>query len=321
MTTGRVTEQATETSFAHVSVLTREVLESLRPEPGKRYLDGTVGGGGHAAEILVRSSPDGQVLGLDRDDQAIAAATEGLRRFGMRFQARQASFVGAREILAEIGWHGVDGVILDLGISSHQIDTPERGFSFRTPARLDMRMDRRQSLDACQIVNSCAADELERIFRDYGEEPHARRLARAIVDERARRAIQTSEELVKIIQTVKRGTRREHHPATQVFQALRIAVNQELQQLESFLEKGFEILHPEARMAIISFHSLEDRIVKRAFRKWSRACICPPRILRCQCGWSQKAKLLGKKPIVPSANEIRNNPRARSAKLRVVERI
>ena len=321
MTTGRVTEQATETSFAHVSVLTREVLESLRPEPGKRYLDGTVGGGGHAAEILVRSSPDGQVLGLDRDDQAIAAAAEGLRRFGKRFHARQASFVGAREILAEIGWHAVDGVILDLGISSHQIDTPERGFSFRTPARLDMRMDRRQSLDACQIVNSYAADELERIFRDYGEEPHARRLARAIVDERARRAIQSTEELVKIIQTVKRGRRREHHPATQVFQALRIAVNQELQQLESFLETGFEILHPEARMAIISFHSLEDRIVKRAFRKWSRACICPPRILRCQCGWSQKAKLLGKKPIVPSANEIRNNPRARSAKLRVVERI
>jgi 16S rRNA (cytosine1402-N4)-methyltransferase len=321
MTTGRVTEPATETAFAHVSVLTREVAESLRPESGKRYLDGTVGGGGHTEEILIRSSPDGRVLGLDRDDEAIAAAGERLRRFDARFVARQASFTNAKDILAEIGWEGVDGVILDLGISSPQIDTPERGFSFRAQTRLDMRMDRRQSLDAQEIVNSYAADELERIFRDYGEEPGARRIAQAIVNERRRRPIQTAPELVKIIEGVKRGGRREHHPATQIFQALRIAVNQELQQLETFLESGFEILLPQARMAVISFHSLEDRIVKRAFRKWSRDCLCPPRVLRCQCGWSRKVKLLTKKPVVPSANEIQNNPRARSAKLRVVERI
>ena len=321
MTTGRVTVPAIETSFTHVSALAREVAQSLQPEPGRRYLDGTVGGGGHAEEILIRSSPDGRVLGLDRDDAAISAAGERLRRFGQRFIARQASFVQAKEILAEIGWDVVDGVILDLGISSHQIDTPERGFSYRSPARLDMRMDRRQSLDAYQIVNSYTADELERILRDYGEEPNARRLARAIVDERRRRAIQSAEDLVNVIQAVKRGGQREHHPATQVFQALRIAVNEELQQLESFMETGFEILRQGARMAVISFHSLEDRIVKRAFRKWSRACICPPRVLCCQCGWSQKARLINKKPISPSADEIHSNPRARSAKLRVVERI
>ena len=307
--------------FAHVSVLVWEVAELLRPAPGKHYLDATLGGGGHTEEILIRSSPDGRVLGLDRDDEAIAAAAERLRRFDERLIARQASFANAKDILAEIGWGGVDGVILDLGISSHQIDTPERGFSFRGQSRLDMRMDRRQSLDAQEIVNSFSAAELERILRDYGEEPNARRIARAIVQKRQRQPIQTTEELVTIIENVRRGGRRDHHAATQVFQALRIAVNQELQHLESFLESGFEILLPRARMAVISFHSLEDRIVKRAFRRWSRACLCPPRAPRCQCGWSQKVKLLTRKPIVPSASEIQTNPRARSAKLRGVERV
>jgi 16S rRNA (cytosine1402-N4)-methyltransferase len=307
--------------FAHVSVLSREVAELLRPEPGKRYIDGTLGGGGHTEEILIRSSPDGRVLGLDRDDEAIAAARERLQRFGDRLVARQASFANAKEILAEIGWGAVDGVILDLGISSHQIDTPERGFSFRGESRLDMRMDRRQSLDADAIVNTFSAEELERIFRDYGEEPNARRIARAIVDQRRRRPIHMTAELVKIVEGVKRGGRREHHPATQIFQALRIAVNQELLQLESFMESGFEILRPKGRMAVIAFHSLEDRIVKRAFRKWSRTCLCPPRVLRCQCGWSQKVRLVTKKPVAASASEIQSNPRARSAKLRVVERV
>ena len=296
------------------------MAELLHPEPGKRYIDGTLGGGGHTEEILIRSSPGGQVLGLDRDDEAIAAASERLRRFGDRLIARQASFANAKEILAEIGWDAVDGVILDLGISSHQIDTPERGFSFRGEARLDMRMDRRQSLDADAILNTFSAEELERVFRDYGEEPNARRIAKAIVDQRRQTAIHMTAELVKIVEGVKRR-RREHHPATQIFQALRIAVNQELQHLESFMESGFEILRPAGRMAVISFHSLEDRIVKQAFRKWSRTCLCPPRVLRCQCGWSQKVKLVTKKPVTASAGEIQSNPRARSAKLRVVERV
>jgi 16S rRNA (cytosine1402-N4)-methyltransferase len=321
MTTGRVTEPVTDPVFAHVSVLSREVVEWLRPEPGKRYLDGTLGGGGHTEEILIRSSPDGQVLGLDRDDEAIVAANRRLQRFGGRFVARQASFATAKDILAEIGWNGVDGVVLDLGISSHQIDTRERGFSFRAETPLDMRMDRRQSLDAQAILNSFSADELERIFRDYGEEVNARRIARVIVDRRREAPIRMAGELVKIVEGVKRGRRRDHHPATQVFQALRIAVNQELEQLEQFMDEGFETLLPKGRMAIIAFHSLEDRIVKRAFRKWSRPCLCPPRVLRCQCGWSQKVRLLTKKPIAPSSSEIDDNPRARSAKLRAVERV
>ena len=297
------------------------MAELLRPAPGKRYLDGTLGGGGHSEEILVRSGPDGRVLGLDRDGEAIAAAYERLLRFGGRLIARQASFAEAREILTEIGWGGVDGLILDLGVSSPQIDAPERGFSFRMQGRLDMRMDRRQPLDAERIVNTFDGAELEQIFRDYGEEPRARRIAQAIVDERKRQPIQTTQELATIVQGVQRRGRREHHPATQVFQALRIAVNQELEHLERFLESGFETLLPKGRMVVISFHSLEDRLVKRAFRKWSRACLCPPRTMRCQCGWNQKVNLVTKKPIVPSAEEIGLNPRARSAKLRAVERM
>ncbi|HYT53995.1 MAG TPA: 16S rRNA (cytosine(1402)-N(4))-methyltransferase RsmH [Verrucomicrobiae bacterium] len=306
---------------AHVSVLVREVIECLRPEPGKRYFDGTVGGGGHAEQILIESSPDGQVLALDRDDTALAETQKRLGRFEGRVIARQASFADAKDILTEIGWDGVDGVILDLGISSDQIDSPERGFSFRGAARLDMRMDRRQSVDAWQIVNSFAVEQLERIFRLYGEEPRARRIAQAIVAGRKQHTVETTTQLVQIIERVKGSGRRDHHPATQVFQALRIAVNQELQQLEQFLENGYETLRPGGRMVIISFHSLEDRIVKTAFRKWNRACLCPPRALSCRCGWSQKVKLLTKKPIIPSASEIHANPRARTAKMRAVERI
>jgi len=302
-------------------VLAREVGELLNPGPGKRFLDGTLGGGGHSEQLLIASDPDGQVMGLDRDDEALAAASERLRRFGTRFMARQASFADAREKLAQAGWDTVDGVILDLGVSSHQIDSPERGFSFRTDARLDMRMDRRQPLDAAQIVNSFAEAALEKIFRDFGEEPHARRLARAVIAERQRKAISTTEELAQLVARVKRGHKRDHDPATQVFQALRIAVNDELGELQRFLDFGYEILRPQGRMAIIAFHSLEDRLVKTAFRRWASTCLCPPRALTCRCGWSRKVKLVSKKPLVASAQEIARNPRARSAKLRVVERV
>ncbi len=307
--------------FAHVSVLVREVVEYLNPGPGKRFLDGTLGGGGHSEGILIASGPDGEVLGLDRDDEAVSAARERLARFEHRFIARQASFAEAEKFLAAIGWNAVDGVILDLGVSSHQIDSPDRGFSFRSPARLDMRMDRRQELDAQRIVNSYSAAALERIFREYGEEPQARAIARAIVAERQVGTIETTDALARLVERLKRFRRRDHHSATQVFQALRIAVNQELDELEHFLEKGYQLLRPLGRMAIISFHSLEDRMVKSAFRKWERACLCPPRVLQCRCGWSQKVKLLTKKPVFPSAQEIATNPRARTARLRVVERI
>ena len=305
--------------------MVREVVERLNPGPGKRYLDGTLGGGGHSEKILDLSSPDGQVLGLDRDEEALSAAQERLIPFGQRLIARQASYSEAQEILTEIGWRAVEGVILDLGVSSHQIDSSERGFSFRADARLDMRMDRRQALDAHSIVNSYGAAELEQIFRDYGEEPQARRIARALVEERKVRKLESTAALAEFVTRLKGGNhrsrQRDHHPATQVFQALRIAVNQELRELERFLERGFETLRPEGRMAIIAFHSLEDRLVKAAFRKWSSACLCPPRVLHCQCGWSQKVKLLTKKPVTPSADELAINPRARSAKLRIVERL
>lgn len=307
--------------FAHVSVFAREVIELLDPGPGKRFLDGTLGGGGHSEQILIESGPDGQVLGLDRDGEAVTAARERLGRFEPRFIVRQASFAEAHDILAAIGWYAVDGVILDLGVSSHQLDSPHRGFSFRTRGRLDMRMDRRQELDARQIVNGYSATELERILREYGEEPQARGIARAIVAERKLGAIETTEALAQLIVRVKKFRRRDHHPATQVFQALRIAVNQELHELERFLDRGYDLLRPVGRMAILSFHSLEDRMIKTAFRKWSRSCLCPPRVLQCHCGWSQKVKLLTKKPVLPSAREIEMNPRARAAKLRAVERI
>lgn len=320
MMIGRATVRVTKV-YAHVSVLVRELIELLAPATGKRYLDATLGGGGHAEEILRNSGPDGQVLGLDRDEEAIDAAEERLRRFGPRFIGRHTSFAEASNILGEIGWQQVDGVVLDLGISSHHIDAPERGFSFRSSARLDMRMDRRQSMDAEQIVNSATQAELEHIFRDYGEEPQARRIAQAILRQRQIQPLQTTADLVQIIERTKRQGRRGHHPATHVFQALRIAVNQELDHLERFLETGYEMLRPQGRMAVISFHSLEDRMVKTAFRKWSRACLCPPRTVRCKCGWSQKVKLLTKKPVAPSDAEIHANPRARSAKLRAVERI
>jgi 16S rRNA (cytosine1402-N4)-methyltransferase len=307
--------------FAHVSVLVREAIGFLRPAPGGRYVDGTLGGGGHSEAILVASGPDGQVLGLDRDDEAITAARERLRVFGARAIAKQASFSEVREVLAEIGWVGADGMILDLGVSSWQIDAPERGFSFRLGGRLDMRMDRRQFLDAYRIVNTATAQELTRIFRDYGEEPQARRIADRIFAERKKRSIESTDELARLVEGAKGGRRRDYHPATQVFQALRIAVNQELDQLERFLADGFDVLRPGGRLVIISFHSLEDRLVKNAFRRWSRTCLCPPRALVCQCGWSQKVKVLTKRPVVPGDAETAANPRARSAKLRAVERV
>lgn len=308
-------------AFAHVSVMTAEVMHFLEPRPHRRYLDGTLGGGGHAEQILIQSGPDGQLLGLDRDDEAIGAAQARLNRFGERVVTRQASFAAAKDILADLGWQSIDGVVLDLGVSSHQLEAGERGFSFRAHGPLDMRMDRRQVLDARQIVNTFSATELQRIFREYGEEPQARRIAAAIVAARQAKTIETTEELAGIIARVKGSHRRDHHPATQVFQALRIAVNQELQQLERFLERGYELLNPGGRMGIISFHSLEDRLVKNAFRKWDRACLCPPRTPRCNCGWTRKAKLLTRKAVTPSEQEIALNPRARSAKLRAVEKL
>jgi 16S rRNA (cytosine1402-N4)-methyltransferase len=308
-------------AFTHVPVLAREVVEFLGPEPGKRYLDGTVGGGGHTERILRASSPDGQVLALDVDEEALAAARQRLRDFGPRLITRHSSFAAAKEILTELHWRAVHGAILDLGVSSHHLDTAERGFSFRLPGPLDMRMDRRESLDAADIVNRSSAAELERIFQVYGEEPRARRIAAAIVAARRQRPIERTDELAALIARVKGGRAGERNPATQCFQALRIAVNRELDHLEHFLDSGYELLAPGGRLVVISFHSLEDRLVKLAFRKWNRSCVCPPRAPVCTCGWSRKAKLLTTRPVTPSQAECKSNPRARSAKLRAVEKL
>jgi 16S rRNA (cytosine1402-N4)-methyltransferase len=312
--------------YEHAPVFVQQVLEILRPEAGKRYLDGTLGGGGHSEQLLERSSPNGQVLGLDWDEEAVGAAQHRLSRFKDRLVVRWANFTAAREMLEEIRWVKVNGILLDLGLSSHHIESPERGFSFKTEARLDMRMDRRQPLDAYRAVNSFPVPELERIIREYGEDPLARYIALAIDAGRRKKAIGTTWELAEIVARVaRRGKTRSSqqrsriHPATRTFQALRIAVNQELENLASFLENAYELLLSNGRIVIISFHSLEDRLVKKAFWKWSRSCLCPPRVPLCRCGWSQKAKVLTPKPLLPSREEIRTNPRARSAKLRAVE--
>jgi 16S rRNA (cytosine1402-N4)-methyltransferase len=300
--------------------MVQEVMGLLRPEAHKRYLDGTLGGGGHAEQLLERSAPDGQVLGLDWDEEAVAAAQEKLRRFGDRLVARCANFKQAKEILAQIGWSKVNGILLDLGLSSYHLESPERGFSFQSEARLDMRMDRRQTVDATLVVNTFRESELERILRTYGEEPAARRIASAIGAERRRRTIETPRQLAEIVAAVV-GRRGRIHPATRTFQAIRIAVNHEIENLSDFLEDAYELLLSRGRMAVISFHSLEDRLVKKAFQKWGKNCLCPPRTPFCRCGWSQKVRPLTPKPVIPSMEEVRLNRRARSAKLRAVERL
>jgi 16S rRNA (cytosine1402-N4)-methyltransferase len=307
--------------YAHAPVLLEETIEILEPRAQGRYLDGTLGGGGHAEKILERSDPGGELLGLDWDDEALAAAQKKLARFGARAIVKHANFRDAGAVLGEIGWRRVNGAVLDLGISSRHVDEAERGFSFQAEGPLDMRMDRRQPLDASTIVNTFAADELARVLREYGEEPRARRIAAAIDRERRRARIETTRELADLV-TRTIGQKRGHlHPATKTFQALRIAVNRELENLEAFLENGYELLHPKGRLAIISFHSLEDRMVKQTFRKWSQSCLCPPRTPICTCGWSQKVVLLTPRPRIASTAEIERNPRARSAKLRAVERL
>jgi 16S rRNA (cytosine1402-N4)-methyltransferase len=308
-------------NFAHTPVLIRESMGLLKPRPGERYLDGTVGGGGHTQEILLRSSPDGRVLGLDWDEDAVTAARQRLSRYEDRLTILQANFHQAKAILTDMNWGRVDGVLLDLGASSRQFDVAERGFSFQSSAPLDMRMDRRQRLTAGEIINGYPEAEIAKILSEYGEEPRARRIAAAITAERRHRAIETTTDLASIIARVKGRRSRAHHPATQTFQALRIAVNRELESLKEFLEHGYELLQPGGRMVIISFHSLEDRLVKTAFRKWSQNCVCPPRTIKCECGWSQKAERLTRKPIIASAEEVWANPRARAAKLRAVARV
>ncbi len=307
--------------YVHVPVMVREVIGLLRPRAHEKFLDATLGGGGHAGQLLALSAPDGKVLGLDWDEEALAAAQSKLRDYGDRLMMRRADFTESKSIMRELGWEKVNGLLLDLGVSSYHLESPERGFSFQTEARLDMRMDRRRPVDAYKVVNTLPASELERILRLYGEEPRAHRIALAIATKREQKPIETTTELAEIVASASGKRGGSIHPATRSFQALRIFVNRELENLETFLEDAYELLAPGGRMVAISFHSLEDRLVKKAFRKWSMSCLCPPKTPFCQCGWSRKAKVLTVRPLRPSSEEIQSNPRSRSAKLRAAERI
>ncbi len=309
----------------HIPVMPDEVMEWLAPKSGGRYLDATLGLGGHTARILELTGGQAQVLGLDRDENALAQAKARLAPYGDAVTCVHSSFRYFEDALDEAGWSRVDGVIADLGVSSVQLDSPERGFSFIHDGPLDMRMDPGSGAEpAANLVNGASFERLRKIIWEYGEEPMAGRIARAIIAAREERRIETTLELARIVAgayPAKRRALARNHPATKTFQALRIEVNGELEEIEEFLDRVIDYLAPGGRIAVISFHSLEDRIVKHAFRRESTACLCPPEYPYCRCGHEKKLKLLFRKPLLPSAEEMRVNSRSRSAKLRVAERL
>jgi 16S rRNA (cytosine1402-N4)-methyltransferase len=301
----------------HIPVLYHEVLDFLRPRPGGRYLDGTVGAGGHTAGILQVSAPTGRVLAFDRDQEAIAFARRRLAQYGDRVVFVHASYSEMERLAPACGFDSVDGILLDLGLSSRQLDDSSRGFSFMKEGPLDMRFDPTQGETAADLVNNLDEAELADIFRRYGEEQHSRKIAQAIVENRP---VETTTQLANLIaRKVKRRGR--IHPATQVFQALRIAVNRELEAVETGVQAAIPLLSPGGRLAVISFHSLEDRFVKHYFRRLSQDCICPPQQPLCTCDAQASVRLLTRKAAKASAAEIEANPRSRSARLRVVEKL
>ncbi len=306
----------------HEPVLLREIVDSLSLKPGGIYVDGTVGGGGHAQAILAATAPDGIVIGIDRDDDALSESARVLEPFGRRAVLIKGNYADLKGILAGIGIDRVDGIVLDLGVSSHQLETAERGFSFTRPAPLDMRMDRNASVTAREIVNTADPREIKRILRDYGEELQAGRIAQAIVRRRKAGPIETTDELAGIVASVMpaRMVHGRIHPATRTFQALRIAVNDELRSLHRGIASGIDSLKEGGRFSVISFHSLEDRMVKDLFRDASRGCICPPDLPVCACGGKPRLRVITRKPVRPGEAEMERNPRARSAKLRTAER-
>ncbi|MDO9584133.1 MAG: 16S rRNA (cytosine(1402)-N(4))-methyltransferase RsmH [Desulfomicrobium sp.] len=310
---------------AHIPVMLEEVMHWIAPKPGGLYMDATLGLAGHAARLMDMTGGEALLLGLDRDEQALAKAGTTLARFGENVQLAHTSFQHFSRALREVGWDKLDGVIADLGVSSLQLDSPERGFSFLHDGPLDMRMDPGSGGEpAAGIVNGASFERLRQMLWDYGEEPMAGRIARAIVAARETTRIESTLELARIVAAAYPAKRRalsRNHPATKTFQALRLEVNQELREIEVFLERIVDYLRPGARIAVISFHSLEDRIVKRAFRKDSTGCLCPREYPLCQCGHEKKLRLPFRKPLLPSEEEMRANSRSRSAKLRVAERI
>ncbi len=308
----------------HVPVLLSEVLEALSPRPGGRYLDGTLGLAGHASALLERCG-EIELCGLDRDASALELAARRLAPWGERVHLVHSRYSDFAAALDGLGWGEVDGVLLDIGVSSLQIDTPERGFSFQADGPLDMRMDR-DSDDApvARLVNRAAFDELKTIIARYGEDPLAARIARAVVDARAVAPLQTTRELAAVVERAYPAAwraRARNHPATRTFQALRMAVNDELGELERFMDAVLDRLAVGGRLAVITFHSLEDRLVKRCMRVWARGCVCPPHLPVCVCGRQPLVRLPASGPVCPSEAEIAANPRARSAKLRVAEKL
>ncbi len=306
----------------HEPVLLSETLAVLEPRSGGRYVDGTVGGGGHAEAILERSSPDGRLLGFDLDPAAVARVRRRLERFGDRVVVVQGSFADLERLVRWEGFAPADGVLLDLGLSSFQLAAPERGFAIREPGPLDMRFNPEPGTPTARdLLASLSTDELADLLRRYGEEPFARRIARAIVAQRARHPLETTADLAALVERVVGRQRGRVHPATRTFQALRIAVNRELEALEQALPQAIEVLAPGGRLAVITFHSLEDRIVKRYFSGLASPCVCPPDLPYCVCGRKPVARLVTRHGIRPVTSEVERNPRSRSATLRAVEKL
>lgn len=308
--------------FKHVSVLYEETLNSLNLGEDGIWVDGTLGGGGHSYGILSRTK-SGKLIGIDRDTEAIEAAKKRLEEFSGRIFFSNNNFSQIKQILNEFDIKEIDGAVLDLGVSSYQLDNAERGFSYMHDSRLDMRMNRNDSLDAFKVVNEYTKDELTKIFFDYGEEKWSKRIAEFIVDKRKQKPIETTLELVEVIKAAIPKAAREEgsHPAKRVFQAIRIEVNGELKILERAVGDFADVLKPGGRLAIITFHSLEDRIVKNVFRKLASGCVCPKEFPVCVCGKKPEAKILTRKPILPSEKETGENSRSKSAKLRVIEKL
>lgn len=309
--------------FKHKSVLLKETIEYLNIKPDGIYVDGTLGGGGHAYEVCKRLSPKGTFVGIDQDEDAIKAAARRLSEFKDRIQIVRSNYCEMREALAEIGIYKVDGIVLDLGVSSYQLDDPMRGFTYRVEdAPLDMRMDKRQNFTAKELVNTYSEMELYRIIRDYGEDKFAKNIAKHIVAARAEKEIETTGELTEIIKAAIPAKIRMNggHPAKRTFQAIRIELNRELEVLQDSLEDMIDLLNPGGRICIITFHSLEDRIVKNIYKKSENPCTCPSDFPVCVCGKQPLGKAVTRKPIVPTEEEIAYNPRSKSAKLRVFEK-
>lgn len=309
--------------MGHVPVMVDQVVEILQPAQGQTFVDCTVGGGGHAEALLSRLLPGGRLIGIDRDPRTLETARRNLAPYGDAAVLVQGNFRDLAAILARHGVARVHGILFDLGVSSFQLDEAERGFTYRTDAPLDMRMDPRDPVTAADLVNRLSAPELARIIREYGEERWAGRIAAAIVEARARQPFVTTGQLAEAVKEAipAAARRRGPHPARRTFQALRIAVNDELGALREGLVAAVDALLPGGRVAVISFHSLEDRIVKHHFADEARGCTCPPGVAACQCGGSPKIKILTRKPVLPEEAEVRANPRARSAKLRAAERV